>query len=149
MKTQSKVKSVQASGTWNSKDGKLYYKFEYEMEDGKVMTASHTSEKHLTIGEEVEYEITKTNEYGNYGKVYKVSTFNGGTFKQSKPNNASFALAYAKDLCVGGKITIGQILEVANKFNEWLDNPVAPVKEKPAKKMEQPQPAETVDDLPF
>lgn len=64
----SKVKAVQANGTWESNYG-LMYKFEYVMEDGQIVNANHTQNKHLDIGTEVEYKITDT-QYNN-GKVKK------------------------------------------------------------------------------
>jgi hypothetical protein len=66
-----RVKNVQPNGTWET-NGTTYFKFEYELEDGTVLTASHQSATNFfNIYEEVEYEITKTNQYGNYGKVRK------------------------------------------------------------------------------
>ena len=66
----SKVKAVQANGTWDSNYGTMY-KFEYVMEDGQVVNANHKENKHLDIGTEVEYEITNA-DYNN-GKVKKYS----------------------------------------------------------------------------
>ena len=68
MKT-SKVKSVTANGTWESKFG-LMYKFEYVFEDGQIINANHkTAEGAFAIGTVLEYEITNA-EYNN-GKVSK------------------------------------------------------------------------------
>lgn len=75
MKKLSKVKTVAGNGTWNGNDGTMYYKFEYLMEDGALLSASHKTDKHFNEGDEVEYEITKTNEYGNYGKVSRPNDF--------------------------------------------------------------------------
>ena len=67
----SKVKNVQGNGDWESKYGKMY-SFEYEFEDGTVLKANHkTSDGAFSIGEEVEYTVTKENEYGKMGKVSK------------------------------------------------------------------------------
>jgi len=145
MKT-SKVKQVQGSGTYDSMYG-LLYKFEYLFEDGTVLTANHkTQDGNFKIGDEVEYEIKGTNDYGSWGKVGKPQEeANGKTYsKSSKGNNASFALSYAKDLCVGGQIKIGDVLSYATKFNQWLDNPTSePVKTTVNKPQEIPS------DLPF
>lgn len=77
MKT-SKVKAVQANGTWDSNYG-TFYKFEYVMEDGQVVNANHkTQDGNFKVGEEVEYEITNS-QYNN-GKVSKPQEgFQGGT----------------------------------------------------------------------
>jgi hypothetical protein len=78
MKT-SKIKSVQANGTFEGNYGTMY-KFEYQMEDGTILVANHkTPEGAFKVGEEVEYEITRTNEYGNQGKV-----------KRPQPEGAGF-----------------------------------------------------------
>lgn len=69
MKT--KVKSVQANGTYQSKFG-LLYKFDYEFEDGKSLSANHkTQEGNFKPGDEVEYEIKGSNDYGSWGSVSK------------------------------------------------------------------------------
>ncbi len=76
MKTRSKVRSVQASGTWNTNDGKLMYRFDYVMEDDVALQANHVSEVHFKVGDEVDYEVTRTHEtYGKSGKVSKPSDF--------------------------------------------------------------------------
>ncbi len=70
MKT-SKIKSVTPNGTFDSKHG-LLYKFEYEMEDGTSLTANHKDPFNVFgIGQEVEYEIKGTNDYGSWGSVKK------------------------------------------------------------------------------
>ncbi|HKK12410.1 MAG TPA: hypothetical protein VJ945_06235 [Flavobacteriaceae bacterium] len=121
MKKTSKVKKVQANGTWNSNDGTLYYKYDYEMEDGTALQAMHKSQRPFGIGDDVDYEVTRTHEiYGNSGKVSKPNEFQKGGFKKSG-GNGSFALSYAKDLVVADKIDIKQILETADKFKNWLD----------------------------
>lgn len=69
MKT--KVKSVQANGTYQNKFG-LLYKFDYEFEDGKSLSANHkTQEGNFKPGDEVEYEIKGSNDYGSWGSVSK------------------------------------------------------------------------------
>lgn len=127
---QSKVKSVQANGTFESQYG-LLYKFEYQMEDGTVLTANHKGQTPLPAGTDVEYEIKGSNDHGSYGKVSKPKPANGfqkgGSYGGSKSNNASFALSYAKDLGIaniekGVDVSTENILTVATKFKEWLDN---------------------------
>lgn len=75
MKT-SKVKAVQANGTYESKFG-LLYKYEYTMEDGTTLTANHKTEGgNFQVGEDVEYEVKGTNDYGSWGKVTRPSEDN-------------------------------------------------------------------------
>ena len=77
MKT-SKVKSVTGNGTWDSPNG-MFYKFEYEMEDGQTVNAMHkTQDGNFKVGETVDYEIT--NQQYNNGKVRKPEQqFQGST----------------------------------------------------------------------
>ena len=75
----SKVKNVQGNGDWESQYGKMY-SFEYEFEDGVTLKANHKSpDGAFKVGDEVEYTVTKENEYGKLGKVSKPqeSTYNG------------------------------------------------------------------------
>ena len=76
----SKIKSIQASGTYENVNGtdlgngkKGFYQFIYEFEDGTVMQASHkTKEPPFQIGDTAEYEVKRTHEtYGKSGKVSK------------------------------------------------------------------------------
>lgn len=72
-----KVKSIQANGTFKSPHGvdlgngqKGFFKFEYHFEDDEVLNVNHkTPEPPFKTGDEVEYEITNA-QYNN-GKVFK------------------------------------------------------------------------------
>lgn len=67
----SKIKNIQGAGDYDSKHGKLY-KFEYEFEDGTILTANHkTQQSPFKIGDEAAYEVKGTNDYGSWGKVSK------------------------------------------------------------------------------
>ena len=73
----SKVKSVQANGTYESSYG-LLYKFDYEFEDGVSLAANHKMpDSFFAVGIEVEYEIKGTNNYGSYGSVGKLDRSGG------------------------------------------------------------------------
>ena len=131
----SKVKSVQASGHFDGKFGRMF-KFDYVMEDGKSIQANHkTDDGFFKTGTEVEYSVTRSHEqYGDSGKVSLPNPeYNGGggapsagapsagansdKFKKdvegSKAIEAiklpSYALSYAKDLIVpiSGQYTDG------------------------------------------
>lgn len=80
MKKQSVVKSVQASGTYDF-NGKTYYRFDYEMEDGTLIQGSHLSqENHIPAGEPCEYEVKREHPtYGKSGSVSKIKEpYHGG-----------------------------------------------------------------------
>jgi len=101
----SKVKAVQGAGTFENSYGvdlgngtKGFYKFEYTMEDGTTLTANHKSQDPFKVGEDVEYTITKSNNYGNMGKVSKPSEGNFSPSNGSKSyqrNQASIIAQYA------------------------------------------------------
>ena len=79
----SKVKSCQGAGDWSNEHG-TFYKFEYAMEDGTVLTASHKKQEGFPIGAEIEYEIKGTNDHGSYGSVKKPDSGNYSGSNASK-----------------------------------------------------------------
>jgi hypothetical protein len=118
----SKVKAVQGAGTFESQYGedlgngkKGFYKFEYTMEDGTTLTANHKTQTPFGIGEEVEYKITKSDNYGNKGKVYKPSEGNSSPSNASSPNNGS---SFKADPLKQASIEKQKCLEVAFNFLE-------------------------------
>lgn len=144
----SKVKSVQPNGSFLNDFGtvqdnpdlphhkqKLLYKFEYELEDGTILTANHkTDTSPFPAGTEVEYEVTKTHpEYGKSGKVTKPDSGNykgSNASKGGSGSNRSFALSYAKDVLVASYMTpktdvislgTDQMFALAEKMNTWLN----------------------------
>ena len=85
MKTTSKIKSVQGAGTFESPHGDDlgngttgFFKHDYEFEDGETLTANHKTKEPYKVGEEIEYQITKTTTYGKQGTVSKPFTSNNG-----------------------------------------------------------------------
>ena len=67
------VAKVTPNGTYESKQGHgLFYKFEYEMQDGTAISGSHKSaEGNIKEGEDATYVIRGSNDYGTWGKVSK------------------------------------------------------------------------------
>ncbi len=96
-------------------------------------------------------------EQSNYGlKIKKKQpAFTPGGFQGKRSGNESFALSYAKDLVVGGKVELKDILSTADKLYQWLekkktgnDLPVAnPVQQKP--KPIEPDRSQDDSNLPF
>ena len=75
--TRSKIKSIQANGTWETRDGKTMYQFEVELEDGAAGEVNATTPDRWQVGDEVQYEVKD----GKYGKKLKLSkTMNGFSF---------------------------------------------------------------------
>ena len=65
------VTKVTANGSFETSYG-LLYKFEYQMEDGTLISANHkTVENKLKEGDEAAYIIKGVNDYGNRGSVSK------------------------------------------------------------------------------
>ena len=79
MKTKSKVKSVQATGTYDHSQHGTFYKYEYVMEDGTCITANHKKQQPFEQGSEVEYEVKGGEGNSKYGSVSKPkeNSFNG------------------------------------------------------------------------
>lgn len=71
MEKISKIKDIKGNGTWDSPNHGLFYKYEYQFEDGQVLNAQHKSENPFKVGDTVQYEVKGTNDYGDYGKVSK------------------------------------------------------------------------------
>lgn len=71
-----------------------------------------------------EVEITPN---GNYNPKIKLIGKNGangwaGNKGATKAGNESFAMSYAKDLVVSGKIEIGDLSKYADKIYDWLQS---------------------------
>ena len=122
----SRIKTIKANGTYDSQHG-LMYKYEYTFDNDQILNAQHKSKDPFKEGDGVQYVVKGNNEtYGDYGTVSKVNEYvahlpqgKGGT------QNASFALSYAKDWCLGlnndgNPQTEDNVIAVADKFNDWL-----------------------------
>ena len=84
---RSVVTKVTANGVDKDAYG-LLYKYEYEMQDGTVLSARHKSEHNkLPEGTEVEYVIRGSNDYGTYGKVSKPFDGDRSNGMPYSPNN--------------------------------------------------------------
>ena len=74
---RSKIKSIQANGTWETRDGKTMYQSEVELEDGATGEVNATTPDRWHVGDEVQYEEKD----GKYGKKLKLSkAMNGFSF---------------------------------------------------------------------
>ena len=94
---QSKIKTIQANGTYESQVG-LLYKFNIELEDGSGGEVSAKTEDRWNVGDEVEYEITPT-KWGDKMKLTKPGQNRSGGYKEdpekTKRITASWAIALA------------------------------------------------------
>lgn len=150
----SKVKSVQANGSFPNDYGavqdnpdlpnhgqKLLYKFEYEFEDGTVMTANHkTTVSPFPEGSEVEYDIVKTHpEHGKSGKVKKPDSGNytGSKASNDKPMDNTTQTMIVKQNALGhatellkhnammdnDKFKSDDVIALAEKYRSWVMQP--------------------------
>lgn len=114
---QSKIKTIQGTGTYNSKmDNALMYTFEVELENGEAGQVVAKTADRWKVGEEVEFEKRET-PYGVKLKLTKPGAGQGGY--QESPDrqrqiNASWALSHA----IAAESDPERIIEYA----EWLLN---------------------------
>jgi hypothetical protein len=71
---RSKIKTIQANGTWETRDGKTMYQSEVELEDGAAGEVNATTPDRWSVGDEVDYEVKD----GKYGKKLKLSKYSPG-----------------------------------------------------------------------
>ena len=143
----SKVKSVTGNGSFESEYGalqesgkKLLFSFEYEMEDGTILTANHkTDTSPFAIGTDVEYEVTKTHpEYGKSGKVKKPDTgqYSGSNNSYSKGDDSARQLMIVRQSSLNRAVEIIshnaaiqqtskeideiEIIELAERLTKWV-----------------------------
>lgn len=154
---ESKVKSVQASGTFNSDYGMLY-KFLYEMEDGVSIQANHKTDKpRFSAGDTVEYIVTGSRDGQSYGKVSRPenNTFTstrGNQGKQGKDQDVigrqwaiNSAMRWIVDRSVDpSKDTLRDVAACAKALEEMRDDLDSFITKYSAAKV-----AESGEDLPF
>lgn len=124
MNKTSKVKAVQGNGTFEF-NGKTFYKFEVEMENGDVGTYNSikAEQSKFVVGEEVEYTFTG----GQYPKIKPVyaQSNNSGGFKPNPERDLKIVkqscLKASVELCTAGEIKLKDIIKTAEKFVSWVN----------------------------
>jgi len=91
-------------------NGNPYYSITVES-DGVEMQGETTNGK---VNPGQEYEFEQENNF------FKFKTQNSYKKSYGGQNNKSFALSYAKDLVIAGKIDLKEIETYAENFNTWL-----------------------------
>ena len=139
------VISCSKSKEWKSpKTGQNVPIYAIGLSDGR---GGESFGKEIPVGTPVsELIIEDTGQYGLKFKLKNAGGFGGG-FKQ-RGGNESFALSYAKDLVVAGKVDLKNILPTADKFYAWLEGKKAPSIAPPAAPSVAPS-KEADNDLPF
>ena len=138
----SKVKSVQANGTWEGKFG-LMYKFEVEMENGNAgeYSSKTKDQEKFVVGEEVQYEF----EDGRFPKIKPY--YNKGNFSYTKGGGENpdrqrliirqSTLKTAVEYLKGAEASLEEVFIATEKMIEFI------MKEDKSKSNEN------TDDLPF
>lgn len=107
------VKSCTKVKEWN---GKPIYSVEFS--DG---TKGNSFGAEIPVGTaKTELTITPKEGYPDDVKMKKANGFAGGGGK--KANNAAFAMAYAKDLVIAGKIELKDLSGYADKIYSWIES---------------------------
>ena len=120
----SKIKVVKSIKPYNGTNGTVYYHL-LDMENGDKINIG--KKKELQVSEEICYQMIEVGQQ-EYNKSKSAQpeqpAFTGG-FKKQQGTTASFALAYAKDWCLGlhnagTPQTADHVIMIANVFNKWL-----------------------------
>ena len=134
LQNQSKMKivSISPNGTWNSNDGNTFYKFQIQFDNGQSGTLfSKSQDAPHQVGEDINCTI---NERG----TIKVERSGGGNWSRGgaapRANDAErtasivrqVALKAAVELsaahaAAGKSIPTDNILDLAERFNAWLE----------------------------
>lgn len=126
---QSKIKSIQAQGTYQGQSGTVY-KFEVELEDGAVGEVGAKTENRWSEGDEVEYTKTDTN-WGPKLALQKpgfTPSAPGGGFKRNPVDQKNMENSWALGTAVQ---VIGQQQIPTDKYlQEVRDMAVALLKER-------------------
>ena len=124
MVKKSKVKSVQANGTWQNKKGDTFYKYEIEMENGDAGEYSSISDSQdkFVEGNEVQYNFIG----GEYPKIKPY---------YSNPTSVSYQSSYGSDdkqiarsvgikasveLGIAQGLELSEILETAKIMSDFI-----------------------------
>jgi hypothetical protein len=132
-KMKSKITNITGNGTFDSKHG-LLYKFEYTFEDGVTIAANHkTNASPFTIGQEIEYEVKGTNDYGAWGSVKKPDeNFNNAASASANQNSqtsnddrqklivAQSSLKAAVEFHNSTPADEAQVIATADTFFNWV-----------------------------
>tara|TARA_R100000458_G_C8163301_1_gene166549 strand:+ start:131 stop:559 length:429 start_codon:yes stop_codon:yes gene_type:complete len=126
MVKNSKVKSVQANGTWKNKKGDTFFKYEIEMENGdsgEYSSISDSQDKFIE-GNDVQYNYIG----GEYPKI-KPYYSNPTSYTYSSSNNSddkeiarSVGIKAAVQLGIAQGLDLAEILETAKILSDFITN---------------------------
>lgn len=122
---ESVISCVPSKEWTNPKSGNKVQIYAVGLSDGR---GGQSFGKDIPIGTPVSDLLIE--DKGQYGLDFKLKSAGGQAWSgggKQRGGNESFALSYAKDLVVAGKVDIKQILPIADKLYDWLEG------KKPAK----------------
>lgn len=101
---------------WKNQKGEMVPIYAIGLSDGR---GGQSFGKEIPIGTDVAtLEIT---DKGQYGLDFKIKNTGSSFGSRQRSGNESFALSYAKDLVVAGKVDVKSILTLADKLYAWLE----------------------------
>ena len=119
------IKKVTFKKEYESKYGTLYG-FQVEYADRKAYYSSKKRDQDKFVeGKEAEFtEETRTGERGEYTIIKPVFTQGSSNYaravKREQSKYSGFALSYAKDLVVAGKLSMENIYMEATMMMDWM-----------------------------
>ena len=125
MEKTAKITKVEFTKEYEGQHGKIFYhKLELDNGDkGSIGTKEKLPEK-IAKGVEITYEVQES-ENGNKIKIVQKKDF----MKRTPASNASFALAYAKDVVIGSwsekspkALVSDDLFKIADKMYNWLED---------------------------
>ena len=126
MKT-GKIKVINFTRKYNGNFGTMYVYY-VEMENGDWGELQVKVENKYKVGDEISYELEAREYQGSQVWQIKVKTPPSASFWGAKtdPNREmsiikQSCLKAAVELCVGGKISVEQLLLSADKFVDWVN----------------------------
>lgn len=119
---KAKITGVEYKKEYTTKFGTMHlFKIEYDGKTGWYSSKSRDQKKFIG-GQEAEFtETVSTNERGDdYITVKPIYATPGGNFvkavKKEQSKYSGFAMSYAKDLCIAGKIELKQMESVTKRM---------------------------------
>ncbi|MCK5605316.1 hypothetical protein KAR91_25715 [Candidatus Pacearchaeota archaeon] len=125
---KAKIISVEFKKEYTTKFGVLYlHKITYGEGDSGFYSSKKKEQTKFVVGQETEFDIEKQMGQNNksWDKIKPIMANQGfsnqGRAQQREQNKYSgFAMAYAKDLVVSGKIEIEQMYAEAQCMIDWM-----------------------------
>ena len=113
--TTSKIKEIHSVKEYNGQNGMVYY-FDITMENGDRGNIGKKKKDAYSVGMSIDYTLEKTEKGNKIKEEVKAFWWKMWAGRDHKKDCVSFAMSYAKDLVVGGKIQIKDLSQYADKI---------------------------------